>query len=341
MTASGYLGIWYTYGDKIRIVWVANSNTPILNNFGVLTIDSKGRLKLMSGGSTLVNISDQVGTGNVSATLKDSGNFVVMDETDNRILWQSFDHPGSTLLQGMKLGFNHTTMQNWTLTSWLSDDIPATGAFTLSWEPTQESGQLVIQRRGEPYWTSGELKDQNFEHMPSLDSNSFPYNHNLNHVLASDGYYFTFSVGDERMLLWNLIPDERIVDCSGFVLTPHEFCYGYQSDDGCVNSTVPECRSHGDTFQQRRAAFIGNPSTYDNNSSPSISDCMEKCWNDCNCVGFANYSNGVGCVFWGGNVNYTLDEPNNVIKYLLVPANSSIEPTNSSNGKSTFISINF
>ncbi|XP_059658855.1 G-type lectin S-receptor-like serine/threonine-protein kinase CES101 [Cornus florida] len=164
MTASSYLGIWYTYGDKIRIVWVANPNTPILNNFGVLTIDSKGRLKLMSGGSTLVNVSDQVGTGNVSATLEDSGNFVVMDETENRILWQSFDHPGSTLLQ------------------------------------------------------------------------------------ASDGYYFTFSVGDERML-WNLIPDGRIVDGSAFVLTPHEFCHGYQSDDGCVNTTVPECRSHGDTFQ--------------------------------------------------------------------------------------------
>ncbi|XP_059656944.1 G-type lectin S-receptor-like serine/threonine-protein kinase CES101 [Cornus florida] len=329
-----YFGIWDTYNfyDQKEIVWVANPNTPISDNSGVVTIDSTGRLKLMNGGSTVVNISDEVGTGNVSATLKDSGNFVVKDETDNTILWQSFDHPSRTLLPGMKLGYNLTTRQNWTLTSWLTDDSLATGAFTLSWEPTQESGQLVIRHRGEPYWTSGELKDQNFEHMLLLNN----YNLNLSYVSASDGSYFTYSNigGYNRFGMLSgldLYPDGTIVasDNVTAVFSPYQFCYGYQSDDGCENFTVPECRSRGDTFRQMRAAFMDNPETYDSNSSLSISDCMKKCWNNCSCVGFTNSIRQGVCVFWFGNLNYTLDDPDTEKKYVMVPENSPTEPPNS------------
>ncbi|XP_059656689.1 G-type lectin S-receptor-like serine/threonine-protein kinase At1g67520 [Cornus florida] len=326
----GYLGIWDT-DDKENKVWIANPNTPIVNNIGVLTIDGKGRLKVMSGGSTVVNINDEVGSGNVSATLEDSGNFVVKDESDNRILWQSFDHPTSMQSQGMKLGFNLTSGQNWTLTSWLSDFYPSTGTFTLSWESTQESGQLIIHHRGERYWTSGELKDGNFEHMQLNDSY---FNHRFRYVSASDGSYFTFSPTSLAIPpKLELTPNGRIVDnLSKANLTSYEFCYGYESDDGCVRSTVPlpECRRHGDKFHERQAAFSGNTRIRNENQSLGVGDCMKMCWNDCNCVGFMElFSVRVGCAFWGGNINYTADEPNLGAMYVLVPAHRSADAPSS------------
>ncbi|KAK0602356.1 hypothetical protein LWI29_032574 [Acer saccharum] len=39
---------------------------------------------------------------------------------EGQILWQSFDSPTSAFLPGMKLGINHKTGQNWSLTSWFS-----------------------------------------------------------------------------------------------------------------------------------------------------------------------------------------------------------------------------
>ena len=84
---------------------------------------------------------------NVIATLEENGNFRLINKIDKRVLWQSFDHPTNVLLPGMKLGYDTTTGKNWTLTSWLSNDIPDSGAFTLSWEPVDEASQRLMIRR--------------------------------------------------------------------------------------------------------------------------------------------------------------------------------------------------
>ncbi|GKA95761.1 GDT1-like protein 1, chloroplastic [Tanacetum coccineum] len=41
---------------------------------------------------------------NVTATLKDNSNFRLINETNKRVLWESFDHPTDVLLLGIKLG---------------------------------------------------------------------------------------------------------------------------------------------------------------------------------------------------------------------------------------------
>ncbi|KAH7863125.1 hypothetical protein Vadar_013590 [Vaccinium darrowii] len=172
-----YLGIWYT-NDHLqqRKVWVANPDTPLDNTAAALTIDNTTRiLKITSGGNTVFNISNQLAT-NPTAKIEETGNFVLTNGTD---LWQSFDNPRNTLLPRMKLGFNRATGQNWNLTSWSSGDFLATGAFTMGWEPTPDSGQLVIYRRGESYWSSGPLKDQTFENMLALNNSSIQYHYNL------------------------------------------------------------------------------------------------------------------------------------------------------------------
>lgn len=165
-----YIGIWYTDDDQATRVWVANPNAPLVTNSAALTIDSTtGKLVIAVEGRTIFNVSNQGMAHGATATLEDSGNFVLRDDVENRTVWQSFDHPSNALLPGMKLGYDVTSGQNWSLVSWLSDQITANGAFGLSWDP--EPKQLVLRRRGEVYWTSGPYQNQNFEHVNLSFSN--------------------------------------------------------------------------------------------------------------------------------------------------------------------------
>lgn len=130
----GYLGIWYTNDDQKTKLWVANPNDPLFSNSTALGVGLDGILNIMVDGIVFFKISDQV-SGNATATLEDSGNLVMYDETEKNIIWQSFDHPYNALLPGMKIGYNTETKQNWSLTSWVSDSYPASGTFNLRWEP--------------------------------------------------------------------------------------------------------------------------------------------------------------------------------------------------------------
>ncbi|KAA8525097.1 hypothetical protein F0562_007039 [Nyssa sinensis] len=121
-----YFGIWYTNDERARKVWVANPNTPLLNNSGVLTIDSSGVLKITSGGSTILNISDQVATGNVTATLLDSGagaSAIVLALSTTMepavqlgvVIWSiAEDNPGSTIIYALVPGNSSKGNKWWT-----------------------------------------------------------------------------------------------------------------------------------------------------------------------------------------------------------------------------------
>ncbi|PWA79285.1 Apple-like protein [Artemisia annua] len=111
-----YLGIWYTSDVESKKVWVANRDDLIVSGSmdHALSIDVKtGNLIITSTSSTLMHITDV----------------------------DSFDHPTNLLLPGMKLGYDMTIGRNWTLTSWLSKEIPNLGNFTLNWEPIEETSQ--------------------------------------------------------------------------------------------------------------------------------------------------------------------------------------------------------
>ncbi|CAL1397855.1 unnamed protein product [Linum trigynum] len=198
-----YLGIWYHNKPGQAPVWVANRNSPINGNSGVLysnlflysSIDQE--LPVWSA-----NISRVFSEGPCFAQLLDSGNLVLFQGTSNRtIVWQSFDHPTDTLLAGMKMGLDRETGFNRIGTSWRSADDPGTGDFSYKLNPNG-SPQFFIYHRGRiPNWRT------------------LPWPWRIDHPLYSDSF-----VNNEQGIHYSFIPsDPSIVmmwriDSSGTIM---------------------------------------------------------------------------------------------------------------------------
>ncbi|KDO74290.1 hypothetical protein CISIN_1g0453152mg, partial [Citrus sinensis] len=135
-----YLGVWY---KKIpdTVVWVANRNSPIFNPNTALTFSNNGNLVLLSQRNGIIWSSNMSRKAeNPIAQLLDTGNLVIRDNssghTTESYLWQSFDYPTDSLLEGMKLGWDLKNGLERYLSSWESTDDPSPGNFTF---------RLVIQ----------------------------------------------------------------------------------------------------------------------------------------------------------------------------------------------------
>ncbi|XP_050289092.1 G-type lectin S-receptor-like serine/threonine-protein kinase RKS1 [Quercus robur] len=150
-----YLGIWYVKVTKQTVVWVANRNDPIKDSSGVLSINQIGNLVLHDSSNHLLwstNVSVQ-GTTSSVAQLLDSGNLVVVQSNNKKVLWQSFDHPTDTLLPNMRLGLNRINGLDRFLTSWKSEDDPGTGDYFYKMNPTG-SPQVSLYKGSTLYWRS-------------------------------------------------------------------------------------------------------------------------------------------------------------------------------------------
>lgn len=140
---SRYLGIWYKGISPLTVVWVANRETPLIDNMGVLEVKEQGTLVVLDGTNrTIWSSNSSIIAEKPIAQLLDSGNLVVRDHKYGNVdqfVWQSFDYPCDTLLPGMKLGWNLVTGLNRFISSWRSPDDPGQGEHVLR-----------IDRRGYP-----------------------------------------------------------------------------------------------------------------------------------------------------------------------------------------------
>ncbi|GJX20688.1 G-type lectin S-receptor-like serine/threonine-protein kinase [Tanacetum coccineum] len=322
------------------MVWAATWSTPLGRT--ALSIDpNTGNLIITEERRIVLNITDvQAGPNpNVTATLEDNGNFRLINESNKRVLWESFDHPRNILLPGMKLGYDYTTGKNWSLTSSISDLSPVQGAFTLSWEPTEHN--LVIQRRGQPYWTSGKMEDQNFPYL-QLNSPNSKTKYKLSYVDNNTVKYFSYSVDQDSgsedddgiIPMWILNSNGKITDGKNKVSWTPEFCYGLNSATGCMEdpTNMRKCKGGNQTFTHEYVSFDPsntNSITTDRNSSLSISDCFVKCWKDCNCVGFnSSYNNETGCTMFLGSNSFSHTVASSYMAYVI----SARKPSPHKNG---------
>ncbi|KAK9049706.1 hypothetical protein SSX86_031325 [Deinandra increscens subsp. villosa] len=135
---SRYLGIWFKNTSPQTVVWVANRETPLLDNSGAVKLDTQGNLTLVNGSGKVIWSSNSSASGidiNLVAQLLDTGNMVVKNgnttNDEGNFMWQSFDYPGDTCLPGIKLGKNFISGRETYHTSWRSADDPAQGEYTL------------------------------------------------------------------------------------------------------------------------------------------------------------------------------------------------------------------
>ncbi|KAK4851454.1 hypothetical protein QYF36_015300 [Acer negundo] len=309
-TNYSYLGIFYRNDFRIpaKPFWIANRDRLITDNSGALVIDETGKLIItFNGGKTLLELFSGQSNNKVTAILQDDGNFVL--KSGEQILWQSFDFPTDSFLPGMKLGINYKTGQSRSLTSWLTDSIPAPGAFSLDWDRNER--QLILRRRGVTFWSSGVLSENNkFENI-NLDGK--PADHKFIEVSNEEGMYLTYEFvrnqytpNDWINVTWlNLSYDGFMKDQSSNrgVLIP-DLCDGNSISSGCKRWEGPKCRSRGENFGRQWCYFPGSvDSSVYWNASVSLSDCKDICWKNCTCVGIAATSltpNGTGCQFWYG-----------------------------------------
>ncbi|KAH6820509.1 hypothetical protein C2S53_008782 [Perilla frutescens var. hirtella] len=335
-TNNSYMAVLFNGGAnapvQIPTVWVGNREDPIPNNSTpLLTLGTRGELIITrrDGGDPIELYGGGSPRGNVTATLLDTGNLVVKDISSSEVWWQSYYQPTDTLLSGMEL----RSGTNWSLSSWLTETNPAPGAFTLEWDMSGSAGELLIRRRGVPYWRSGHLRDyydRDLGNVKEFENFNFqPDVANFNYNLTNEGGYFMFTVinGSEwtpesRRVIsgWRLSPegDLSTIDDRPMILAMASTCYGYSTEGqalvgarqrlGCQLWEQPKCRNRHQTFDLRSGMFRhANQTlvsrTYDFNSSLSLSDCRETCWRwpNCECVGYNNFvGENSGCWYWIG-----------------------------------------
>ncbi|KAL3520640.1 hypothetical protein ACH5RR_018789 [Cinchona calisaya] len=83
---------------------------------------------------------------NSSALLLDTGDLVLRDNSNGRIIWESFQSPTDSLVRRLSLSAG-TNAQKIQLNSWRSNSDPSTGSFSADVDPLQIR-QLFICRLG-------------------------------------------------------------------------------------------------------------------------------------------------------------------------------------------------
>ncbi|XP_060970934.1 G-type lectin S-receptor-like serine/threonine-protein kinase RKS1 isoform X1 [Cannabis sativa] len=212
-SSSRYLGIWFNFSNA-TIVWVANRDSPINDTTGVLSIDEAQRNLVLNDGQNVLHWSTNISsssTNKISAQILDSGNLILLQEDNKKVIWQSFDHPTHALLSGLKLGLNLKTGLNRFITSWKSKDDPGTGNCSLRMVPNG-SPQLILYKDRTKWWRAGHWNGLQWSGIPALSA--LPRSSFFNISFVNDQ--------DEITVMWSVLDPSIFtyitVDGSGSIL---------------------------------------------------------------------------------------------------------------------------
>ncbi|KAM2015168.1 receptor-like serine/threonine-protein kinase SD1-8 isoform X2 [Malus sylvestris] len=342
-----YIGMWYSkqVASEMTVVWVANREIPVSDRFSSVLSIFDGNLVLVNESKTPVwstNLNSTTNSGSVQAVLLDSGNLVLKAGSSNNTsetLWQSFDHPTHTLLQGGKLGFNKITNHTQILTSWKNLEDPAPGFYSLELALDESNSSILLWNRSKQYWTSGSWDETShmFNAIPEMRLNYF---FNYSYVTNENESYFTYSPKNpkivSRYLLsasgqiqllrmenskqWKLVWSQPrqcdvYASCGAFSSckpTSLNYCK-------CLKGFEPNQQSDWDLqfysggCSRRTGVKCGNAAgdgflEVNSGSFPdnrqyegflSIESCRSACLNECQCTAYG-YDNG--CSIWHGDV---------------------------------------
>ncbi|EXB54678.1 G-type lectin S-receptor-like serine/threonine-protein kinase [Morus notabilis] len=125
------IGIWLVGSEETTVVWTANRDYPPLTVNATHVFTDKLLLITEQGQEILIANTTRTAS---FACMTDSGNFVLYDG-DSDVIWESFEHPTDTILEGQILPVRGQ------LFSSISESDHSTGRFRLK---MQDDGNLVL-----------------------------------------------------------------------------------------------------------------------------------------------------------------------------------------------------
>ncbi|KAI9079149.1 hypothetical protein K1719_038875 [Acacia pycnantha] len=251
-----YVGIWYHKIPGRTVVWVANRDRPIKNNFGQLSLNTEGHLVLLSNDETVVwSANSTTKALSPIVQLLGSGNLVLRDGKDQKpqnYLWQSFDHPSDTILPGMKFGWDLRTGLNRRYTAWKNWDDPSYGDFSAELVLHNYPDLVSWQGRTE-YVSSGPWNGVRFSGTSHATRNPL---YKLKFVWNKDEVYSTHTLIDESQIarfvfnqtlysLLDIIWSENDQRWNTYSFAPMDNCDRYNRcgpNGNCVLGETPICQ---------------------------------------------------------------------------------------------------
>ncbi|XAR59203.1 Non-specific serine/threonine protein kinase [Bertholletia excelsa] len=342
-TSNRYVGIWFSNVRVRSVVWVANREKPLNDSSGTITISEEGNLVVLNGQKDIIwssNVSNSM--VNSSARLLNTGNLVLQDGSDVKMLWQSFQHPSESLLQQMKLSSDQSTGEKVVLKSWRSPSDPSVGNFSAGVD-LQTVPQLTVWNGNYKYWRSGPWDNQVFTGVESMTSTyqsrvivdddnegsvtmSFTFVEGMTSFfrLNPDGSLVQIYWAEEKQdweVTWSSLETEcgvygkcgpfgscnsrtpQICTCLPGFEPAHEDAWKRGNfSGGCVRRLLLQCEGNG----------TGKKDGFQKLTTMKLPDFQElsdvpenKC--ESQCVNYCScaaytYLNGIGCMIWKGNL---------------------------------------
>ncbi|KAK4398441.1 G-type lectin S-receptor-like serine/threonine-protein kinase [Sesamum angolense] len=266
-----YVGIWYKNVTLRTPIWVANREFPVRNtSSAALKFIQTGNLVLQDENGTIWSSNVTRAAQNPVAQLLDSGNLVIREANDDQpgnYLWQSFDRPTNTFLQGMDFGWNFVTGIERYVSSWKSNDDPARGDFTFRLDITGYP-QVVIKRGDTLLHRLGPWNGMRFSGTPSVRQNpTFTAGLYMN---SSVIYYREDALDRSVVSRFSLSPSgagqrltwvERSQEWVVYYNLPTDICddYGLCGAHGsCSTGTSPACSCLDRFVPKDEQAWVGS-----------------------------------------------------------------------------------
>ncbi|XP_057790561.1 G-type lectin S-receptor-like serine/threonine-protein kinase At4g27290 [Salvia miltiorrhiza] len=327
-SSNSFLGIWYKSTPEV-VVWVANRNHPITaSQAAVFMISGNGSLVISSDESVIWSASSSEVARNPVVQLLDSGNLVVVDNTREGYLWQSFDYPTDTMLPGMIMTDGNDTGVERYLTSWRNPEDPSPGDFV---HKIQNRGLAeVVTLRGEnkryrigqwngrcfgggPRFPNAFYKPELVFKQERLISIGEPYQSSVlvRTTLDTSGALLRLTM-NARKDKWNLALTFPQETCDEYASCgPNCICRsrtdspvrcqclkGYapkfqrywdlQDWSGGCTRTEPLNCDGGDGFLEVRGVKYPDMLRFWLNTTMSLGECKAECFKNCSCTAYAN-----------------------------------------------------
>jgi len=322
-----YVGIWSKKVANDKIVWVANRDDNAFQTSSVfLTIDHDGNIVIIDGDmmsyvTGAPNSTNNRISNSTYATLLDTGNLVLLNNSTKVILWQSFDNPTDTLLPGMNIGYHTDTGHTWSLRSWKSKDDPSSGPYTLRYD--SRSANLSVSKGSNVLWIDGNF---NFSFHDVLNRAEFKQSYGLNYTtipIDSNSRFILEASGDLKYQAWSEESKKWIFlqsstcatnnSCGFFSICnpqtsdPCQCLSGFKQSNagGCVRIKKLSCNNnnikdgHFSSFNMS-VKSLQRHHVYWPVDTPA--QCNYTCFNDCSCVAYAyDFFDGT-CIWWKDQV---------------------------------------